>query len=99
MKHITILLLVLILSSCSMGRHAPLHGAMNRTGYKAHKDLQNRLSGQYDGPANLKRPNKFKRRHFPKRLTGDLLRDLECPEWFPTACDILPVYCQLDQPQ
>lgn len=72
---------------------------MNRTGYKAHKDLQNRLSGQYDGPANLKRPNKFKRRHFPKRLTGDLLWDLQCPEWSPTACDTLPVYCQLDQPQ
>lgn len=91
MKHITILLLILTLGSCGMGRHVPHHGALNRTGFRAQKDLQDRLSGQYDGPSNLKRPNKFKRRHFPKRLTGDLLY-LECPEWSPTACgDSLPI--------
>lgn len=93
MKRIAILfLIVLTLGSCGMGRHVSQHGAMNKTGAKAHKDAQDRLTGQFGGP-NFKRPNHFKKRHFPKRLTSDLLRDFECPEYIPTACSDTTTNC------
>lgn len=92
MKHITFLFCIaLLFASCGTARHVPHHGAMNKTGSKAQQDAQGRLSKQFGG-ANYKKPNHFKRRHFPKGFTGDLLRNLECPEYIPTACgDTIPI--------
>jgi len=60
-----VLSLLLVLSSCGMGRHATQHPAVKPSGYKAQKTQQDKLASGFGG-VNLKKPNNFKSHHFKK---------------------------------
>ena len=64
-KFLPLLMLVLSLfmGSCMVISHGNGHGAMNRTGAKAHRESQSRTASSFGG-RNYHHPNHFKRRHF-----------------------------------